>query len=95
MDSKKAESFIFFIACNLGDSSHRQQAHGVKVAEVSLVETKWLAARLDDPDLVIIDASPTKQYLARRTKNAVSASSGAGRVSYRAVSTPPTGGQTL
>ena len=42
-----------------------------------LVETKWLASRLDDPNLVIIDASPTKQYLARHIKNAVSASFGA------------------
>lgn len=39
-----------------------------------LVETKWLAQRLDDPEIVTIDASPTQEYIAAHIKNAVSAS---------------------
>jgi thiosulfate/3-mercaptopyruvate sulfurtransferase len=39
-----------------------------------LVETKWLAQHMDDPELVIIDASPSQEYLTTHIKNAVSAS---------------------
>ncbi|MFH1058741.1 MAG: rhodanese-like domain-containing protein [Pseudomonadota bacterium] len=39
-----------------------------------LVSAQWLAQHLDDPNLVVIDASPTKEYLKRHLKGAVSAS---------------------
>lgn len=39
-----------------------------------LVDTKWLAEHLNDHDLVIIDASPTQEYMSMHIKNAVSAS---------------------
>lgn len=39
-----------------------------------LVETRWLAEHLNDHDLVIIDASPTEEYVSMHIKNAVSAS---------------------
>lgn len=39
-----------------------------------LVTAKWLSEHLNDPNLVIIDASPTKEYLKRHIKGAVSAS---------------------
>jgi thiosulfate/3-mercaptopyruvate sulfurtransferase len=39
-----------------------------------LVETKWLAEHLNDSDLMIVDASPTEEYMRRHIKNAVSAS---------------------
>jgi len=73
---KKSGKFIFFIVSiwailSIATSAWSQGSRGF------LVETKWLADRLDDPNLVIIDASPTKQYLARHIKNAVSASFGA------------------
>lgn len=41
-----------------------------------LVETKWLVQHIDDPDLVIVDASPTQEYLAAHINNAVSISFG-------------------
>lgn len=39
-----------------------------------LVDTKWLNEHLNDNDLVIIDASPTEEYVSMHIKNAVSAS---------------------
>ncbi len=39
-----------------------------------LVTAKWLAEKIDDPNLVIIDVSPTKEYLKGHIKNAVSGS---------------------
>ena len=39
-----------------------------------LLETKWLAQHMGDPGLVVIDASPSQEYLTAHIKNAVSAS---------------------
>jgi thiosulfate/3-mercaptopyruvate sulfurtransferase len=39
-----------------------------------LVSTQWLAERLDEPGLVVIDARPTEPYLDRHLPGAVSAS---------------------
>jgi len=39
----------------------------------ALVETTWLAEHMKDPDLVIVDTSPTKLYLEKHIENAVSA----------------------
>ncbi len=41
-----------------------------------LVETKWLFERLNGPSLVIIDASPTDEYMTMHIEKAVSASFG-------------------
>jgi len=39
-----------------------------------LIETEWLAKHMNDPGLVIIDASPTQEYTSMHLKNAVSVS---------------------
>jgi thiosulfate/3-mercaptopyruvate sulfurtransferase len=70
---KKRGKLTFFIAAIWMTFSISTSAWG-QGNRSFLAETKWLANRLTDPDLAIIDASPTKEYLSKHIKNAVSAS---------------------